>query len=74
MKTAKAGSLARSTHRFASSTSMRNGCCPFWFEKQPEGRSPREETSVDVCAHGGIVASEALVCARQRPPQFPLRP
>src|SRR5450830_1166042 len=32
------------------------------------------ETSVDVCAHGGIVVTEALVCARQRPPQFPLRP
>src|SRR5664280_1409314 len=32
------------------------------------------ETSVDVYAHGGIVVTEALVCARQRPPQFPLRP
>src|ERR1035437_8009548 len=32
------------------------------------------ETSVDVCAHGGIVVTEARVCARQRPPQFPLRP
>jgi hypothetical protein len=25
----------------ASTTSMRNGYCQFWFEKQPEGRSPR---------------------------------
>jgi len=32
------------------------------------------ETSVDVCAHRRIVVTEALVCARQRPPQFPLRP
>jgi hypothetical protein len=32
------------------------------------------ETSVDVCAHGGIVVTVALVCARQCPPQFPLRP
>jgi hypothetical protein len=28
-------------HRFASSISMRSGCCRCWFEKQPEGRSPR---------------------------------
>jgi hypothetical protein len=34
----------------------------------------RGDTSVDVCAHGGIVVAEALVCARQRPPQFPLHP
>ena len=27
-----------------------------------------------MCAHGRIVVAEALVCARQRPPQFPLRP
>ena len=27
-----------------------------------------------MCAHGGIVGAPALVCARQRPPQFPLRP
>jgi hypothetical protein len=32
------------------------------------------ETSVDVCAHGAIVVAEALVCARQRLPQFPLPP
>jgi hypothetical protein len=53
---------------------MWSGCCQFWFEKQPEGRSPRRETSVDVCAHGAIVVTETLVCARQRPPQFPLHP
>jgi hypothetical protein len=47
---------------------------PVLVEKQPEGRSPGEKTSVDVCAHGGIVVAEALVCARQRPPQFPLHP
>jgi ABC-type glycerol-3-phosphate transport system permease component len=27
-----------------------------------------------VCAHGGIATADALACARQRPPQFPLRP
>jgi len=27
-------------HRSGSTTSMRNGCCQFWFEKQPEGCSP----------------------------------
>src|ERR1035437_1467539 len=32
------------------------------------------ETSVDVCAHRAFVVTEALVCARQRSPQFPLRP
>jgi hypothetical protein len=30
--------------------------------------------SVDVCARGGIVVIEALVCTRQRSPQFSLRP
>jgi hypothetical protein len=30
--------------------------------------------SVDVSAPGAIVVAEGLVCARQRPPQFPLRP
>jgi hypothetical protein len=29
---------------------------------------------VYVCAHGAIVVTETLVCARQCPPQFPLRP
>jgi hypothetical protein len=53
---------------------MRSGCCRFWFEKQPEGRSPREKTSVDVCAHEAIVVTEALVCARHGGPQFPLHP
>jgi hypothetical protein len=42
--------------------------------KQPEGGSVGGEISVDVCAHEAIVVTEALVCARQRPPQFPLRP
>jgi Integrase core domain len=65
---------ARWAHRFASGTSMRSGGCPCWFEKQPERAVTREKTSLDVCAHGGIVVAEALVCARQRPPQFPLRP
>ena len=32
---------ARWIHRFASPISMRNNCCRFWFEKQPEGRSRR---------------------------------
>ena len=27
-----------------------------------------------MCVHGGIVVTDALVSARQRPPQFPLRP
>jgi hypothetical protein len=27
-----------------------------------------------VCAHGAIVDAKALVCARQRPLQFPLHP
>jgi hypothetical protein len=31
-------------------------------------------TSVDVCPRGVIVVAEALVCVRQRPSQFPLRP
>jgi hypothetical protein len=31
---------ARWICHFASTTSMRNGCCQFWFEKQPKGRSP----------------------------------
>ena len=53
---------------------MRNGCCQFWFEKQSKGRSLRGKTSIDVCARGGIVTACALVCARQRSPQFPLRP
>ena len=53
---------------------MRNGYYQFSFEKQPKGRSPRGETSVGVCAHGGIVVTDVLVSARQRPPQFPLRP
>jgi CDGSH-type Zn-finger protein len=53
---------------------MRNGYCQFWFEKQPEARSSRENTLVDVWAHGAIVVTETLVCARQRQPQFPLRP
>jgi hypothetical protein len=46
----------------------------YWFEKQPDGRSPGGGTSVEVCAHGGIVVTDALVCERQRLPQFPLRP
>jgi len=53
---------------------MRNGYCQFWFEKQLEGWSPRDDTSVDVCAHGAIAVAEALVWARQHEPQFPLRP
>jgi hypothetical protein len=53
---------------------MRNGYCHFWFEKLPEGWSRREGTLVDVCARGGIAGAVALVCVRQRPPQFPLRP
>ena len=61
-------------HRFESSTSMRSGCRQFWFEKLPEGAVTRGKTSLDVYAHGGIVVAEALVCARQRPPQFPLHP
>jgi hypothetical protein len=32
---------ARWIHRFASTISIRNNCCRFWFEKQPEGRSRR---------------------------------
>jgi hypothetical protein len=57
-----------------STTSTRSGCCRCWFEKLPEGAVTRGRTSVDVCALGGIVLVEALVCKRQRPPQFPLRP
>ena len=53
---------------------MRNGYCQFWFEKLPEGRATGGKTSVDVCLRGDIVVPEVLVCARQRPPQFPLRP
>ena len=53
---------------------MRNGCCLCSFEKLPEGWSRRGKTLVDVCARGGIVVAVALVCARQRPRQFPLRP
>jgi hypothetical protein len=34
----------------------------------------RGETSVDVCLRSDIVVPEILVCARQRPRQFPLRP
>ena len=34
----------------------------------------RGDTSVDVCAHGGIVVADALVCKRYSPRQFPLRP
>src|ERR1039457_620234 len=33
----------------------------------------RGKTRGDVCVHGGIVVTDALVSARQRPPQFPLR-
>jgi hypothetical protein len=53
---------------------MRNGYCQFWFEEQHEAGPLRGKTSVEVCAYGGIVATEALVFARQRQPQFPLRP
>jgi predicted aldo/keto reductase-like oxidoreductase len=42
--------------------------------KVARGAGPPGKTSVDVCAHRGIVGAESLVCARQRPPQFPLRP
>jgi len=38
------------------------------------GKVTLRKSSVDVCAHGGIVVTETLVCARQRPLQFPLRP
>src|ERR1035437_2657878 len=41
-----------------------------WFEKQPEWRHPGG-TSVDVCAHEGVVVTKALVYERPRPPQFP---
>ena len=44
-----------------------------WFEKQPEWRHPGG-TSVDVCAHEGVVVTKALVYERPRPPQFPLHP
>jgi hypothetical protein len=53
---------------------MRSGSCRCWFEKLPEGRATGGKTSVDVCLRGDIVVPEILVCARQRPPQFPLRP
>ena len=53
---------------------VRRRRCRFSFKEQPEGRSFRGKTSVDVCPLGGIVVTEALVCARQRSPQFPLRP
>ena len=36
-----------------------------------KGRSPGGETSVDVYSPEAIVVAEALVCAHQRPPQFP---
>src|ERR1019366_4976569 len=56
---------------------MRSGCFQCWFEKQPEERSGR--SAID--AEGGRCvrtrtenAGESLVLARQRPPQFPLRP
>jgi hypothetical protein len=51
---------------------MRSGCCRYCFEKQPKRAVTRGATSVDVCAHGGIVVTDG--CARQRPPQFPLHP
>jgi hypothetical protein len=65
---------ARTTQRSASTISMWNGCCRFSFKKQPEGRLAREEMSVEVCAHRGIVVDVALVSARHGGRQFPLRP
>ncbi len=59
--------------RFASTTSTRNGCCRYSFEKQPEGRSPGKDVGRRVRARRHRTA-RALVCARQRSPQFPLRP
>src|ERR1035437_2822069 len=56
------------------SLAVRNGCCQCWFAKGSSRGDPPGKTSVDVCDDGGIVVAEALVCARQRPPQFPLRP
>src|ERR1017187_9297503 len=68
---------ARWIHRFASTTSMRSGCCPCWFEKQPEGESRRSATGAglaDVCALGAPTTMKPLDCTRQDGRKFPLRP
>ncbi len=68
---------ARWIHRSGSSTSMRSGCCRYSFEKQPEGRSRISAKGVRAsrCVPAETESPrKALVSARQRASQFPLRP
>ena len=64
---------ARWIHRFASTTSMRNNCCRFWFEKQPEVRSPEGNPGRRVRSRRHRSDRDTGLCA-PTPPQFPLRP
>jgi hypothetical protein len=65
-------------YHFASSTSMRNGCCLCSFEKLPEGPSRRFSESFQsglrYARSGGRARAKLLVCMRQRASQFPLQP
>ena len=56
---------------------MRSGCCRYSFEKQPEGRSRISAKGVRAsrCVPAETESPrKALVSARQRASQFPLRP